>query len=301
MAHNNKTVIILAGPTAVGKTAVAIDIANYFSTEIISADSRQCYKELHIGVARPSEKELAAVKHYFIASHSIHDTLNAVRFENYALQKAAHIFERHDVAVMVGGTGLYIKAFTEGLDEMAEVPASVRQEVIAAYNQKGMEWLQQEVLQADPAFYKTAEVHNPHRLLRALEVWKATGRSILSFRKAVKAQRPFKVIKIALNLPKEELHKNITGRVDKMFAEGLAAEVQGLLPYRHLNALQTVGYKEMFAHFNGHITLAEATDLIKTATRQYAKRQLTWFKKDESFLWQLPHAEAVLKLLQTEV
>ena len=191
MAAKNKTVIIIAGPTAVGKTAVAIDVARHFGTEIISADSRQCYRELKIGVARPSEEELAQVKHYFIASHSIHKKVNAVTFENYALEKTAQIFEKHDVAVMVGGTGLYIKAFTDGMDEIPQVSEAIHHEVIQAYISNGLEWLQQQVQENDSQFFETGEIQNPQRLMRALEVWKATGRSIISFRKGEKAQRDF--------------------------------------------------------------------------------------------------------------
>ncbi len=294
MAAKNKTVIIIAGPTAAGKTAVAIDVARHFGTEIISADSRQCYRELKIGVARPSEEELAQVKHYFIASHSIHKKVNAVTFENYALEKTAQIFEKHDVAVMVGGTGLYIKAFTDGMDEIPEVPEAIHHEVIQAYINNGLEWLQQQVQENDPQFFETGEIQNPQRLMRALEVWKATGRSIVSFRKGEKVQRDFKIKKIALELPRPELHLHINNRVDKMIEHGLAEEVRSLIPYQHLNALQTVGYKELFGYFSGETTLPEAIELIKKNTRQYAKRQMTWFKKDKEFVWCPPHSSTVL-------
>lgn len=297
MAARNKTVIIIAGPTAVGKTAVAIDVARHFGTEIISADSRQCYRELEIGVARPSEEELAQAKHYFIASHSIHKKVNAVTFENYGLEKTAQIFEKHEVAVMVGGTGLYIKAFTDGMDEIPEVPEAIHHEVIQAYINNGLEWLQQQVQENDPQFFETGEIQNPQRLMRALEVWKATGRSILSFRKGEKAQRDFIIKKVALELPKPELHLRINSRVDKMIEHGLAEEVRSLIPYQHLNALQTVGYKELFAYFNKETTLPEAIELIKKNTRQYAKRQMTWFKKDKEFVWCPPHSATVLSHL----
>jgi tRNA dimethylallyltransferase len=297
MAAKNKTAIIIAGPTAVGKTSVAIDVARHFKTEIISADSRQCYKELAIGVARPSEKELQQVNHYFIASHSIHQKVNAVTFENYALEKAAQVFEKQDVVVMAGGTGLYIKAFTDGMDEIPEVPQAIHEELISAYKKNGLEWLQHQVQQSDPLFYKEGEIQNPQRLMRALEVYKATGRSILSFRKGEKPQRGFKVKKIALELPKEQLNHNINNRVDQMIEHGLIEEVRSLLPYQHLNALQTVGYKELFDHFNGEITLAEAIELIKKNTRHYAKRQMTWFRKDKEFVWSSPNSSTVLSHL----
>lgn len=293
----SKTIIIIAGATAVGKTSVAIDVAKHFDTEIISADSRQCYKELNIGVARPSPEELATVPHYFIASHSIHQKVTAATFEAYALEKAAHIFLHNNVAVMVGGTGLYIKAFTEGMDEIPEVPAHLHDQIILEYQQNGLSWLQQQVQLNDPEFYKIGEIQNPQRLMRALEVYKATGRSIISFRKGQKAKRDFNVLKFGLELPKELLHRNINTRVDKMMEHGLLQEVQSLIPYQHLNALQTVGYKELFEHFNGQVTINEAIEQIKTNTRQYAKRQMTWFKKDKEFVWTTPDAKNIISLI----
>jgi tRNA dimethylallyltransferase len=281
----NKTVIIVGGPTAAGKTSVAIELAEKFETEIISADSRQCFKELNIGVARPSERELQAAKHYFIASHSIHDLVNAGNFEQYALKKVNEIFGTHNVAIMVGGTGLYIKAFCEGMDEMPGVPAEVRRSIMMNYEKNGLEWLQRETQKKDPVFYQTGEIQNPQRLMRALEVAEATGQSILEFRKGRAVQRDFNIVKIGLELPKEELHRNINTRVDKMIEAGLVAEVKRLLPYKHLNALQTVGYAEIFDYLDGKTSLKDAIELIKTNTRQYAKRQVTWFKKDKDINW----------------
>ncbi|MGZ8538691.1 MAG: tRNA (adenosine(37)-N6)-dimethylallyltransferase MiaA, partial [Flavisolibacter sp.] len=196
-----KKVIIIAGPTAVGKTSVAIDIAKHFQTEIISADSRQCYKELNIGVARPSDEELATVKHHFIASHSIHEKLTAAFFEQFALQKTEEIFQKNDVVVMVGGTGLYIKAFCEGMDEIPVVADNIHEEVIIAYKENGIIWLQDELKNSDPEFYQIGEMENPQRMMRALEVFRATGRSILDFRKGKKAKRDFTIEKIALHIP----------------------------------------------------------------------------------------------------
>ena len=289
-----KTVIIIAGPTAVGKTAVAVELARTLQTEIISADSRQCYRELKIGVARPSEEELQLVPHHFIASHSIHEKLDAAVFENYALQKAAQIFQHHDYAVMVGGTGLYIRAFCEGMDAIPSIPEAIRNEISQAYAQQGLAWLQQQVQQLDPQFYREGEIQNPRRLMRALEVFKASGKSILSFRKGVAAERPFQIIKFALNIPREQLHRHINKRVEGMMEAGLLAEVESLVPYQHLNALQTVGYKELFDYLNGQCTLADAVADIKTNTRQYAKRQLTWFRKDTSYTWISPETEHIL-------
>lgn len=281
----NKSVIIVLGPTATGKTSIAIELARQFETEIISADSRQCYKELNIGVARPSESELRAVKHYFIATHSIHDNISAGSFEQYALQKLNEIFRVHDVAVMVGGTGLYIKAFCEGMDEMPDVPAEIRKSIMLNYEKNGLQWLQLEIQKKDPAFYKKSEIQNPQRLMRALEVIETTGRSILEFRKGKKEQRDFNIVKIGLEMPKEELHRNINERVDRMIEAGLVEEVKKLSAFRHLNALQTVGYVEILDHLGGKTSLEDAIELIKKNTRQYAKRQVTWFKKDKDIYW----------------
>ena len=291
---NKKTVIIIAGPTAVGKTSVAIKLARHFSTEIISADSRQCYKELNIGVARPSEKELHEVKHHFIASHSIHEKVTAATFEQYALQKAEEIFLKNNVAVMVGGTGLYIKAFCEGMDEIPGVPEEIRNEIVTAYNENGIEWLQKEVKKTDPLFYEQGEIQNPQRMMRALEVFHTTGKSILNFRKKKKIVRPFQIIKFGLEISKEQLHHNINTRVDQMVEHGLVEEARSLIPYQHFNSLQTVGYKELFAYFSGQISLSDAVQLIKRNTRQYAKRQLTWFTKDKDYKWVPPDATVII-------
>lgn len=292
-----KTVVVIAGPTAVGKTSVGIAVAKHFETEIISADSRQCFKELRIGVARPSAEELAQVPHHFIASHSIQQKVTAATFEEYALEKAQQVFLKSDVAVMVGGTGLYLKAFCDGMDEIPEVPEAIHQEVIASYQQWGLSWLQEEIKEQDPRFWQEGEIQNPQRMMRALEVVRATGRSILDFRKGKKKQRDFSVIKLAMDLPKEQLHRNINHRVDQMMEEGLVEEVRSLLPYKHLNALQTVGYKEIFSYFEGSSTVQQATDAIKQNTRQYAKRQLTWFRKDGEYHWLSPVHETVIPFL----
>lgn len=284
----NKTVIIIAGPTAVGKTAVAIELAKYFKTEIISADSRQCFKEMKIGVARPSESELKSVQHHFIASHSIHEEVNAAGFEQYALEKTNELFQKYDVVIMVGGTGLYIKVFCEGMDDMPPVKSEVRSTISTKYKEEGLEWLQKEVQQKDPEFFKKGEIQNPQRLMRALEVVESTGASILNFRKGVKAKRDFNILKIALTIPKEELHNRINARVDQMMKNGLLEEVKSLITQKHINALQTVGYKELFSCLENEISLEEAVEQIKKNTRQYAKRQMTWFKKDKDFVWFSP-------------
>ena len=291
----NKTVIVIVGPTAVGKTTVAIEIAKHFHTEIISADSRQCFKELNIGVARPSEKELQEVKHHFIASHSIHDEVNAASFEKYALEKTNELFQQHDVLVMVGGTGLYIKAFCEGLDEIPGIEIGIRNTIVTDYNNNGIQWLQEQIKKHDPDYSIQGEMQNPQRIMRALEVKLSTGQSILEFRKNKKAKRDFNIIKIGLELPKEELHRNINARVEKMIEVGLVDEVKKLISYKELNALQTVGYSEIFDHLDGKVLLTEAIERVKINTRQYAKRQMTWFRKDKEISWFHPDEQEKIK------
>ncbi len=282
---SRKTVIVVCGPTAVGKTAVAITLAKHFHAEIISADSRQCFKELNIGVARPSEEELKEIPHHFIASHSVREDINAAYFEHFALKKVNDLFETHDTVIMVGGTGLYIKAFCEGLDEIPLIDESVRKRIVDAYEKNGLKWLQKEINQKDPAFYSVGEIQNPQRMMRALEVIESTGRSILEYRKNKKSEREFRITKIGLELPKEELHQNINARVDKMINDGLVEEVKSLRGYQDVNALQTVGYSEIFGHLDGTVSLETAIEEIKKNTRQYAKRQMTWFRKDKEINW----------------
>ena len=280
-----KTVIIIAGPTAAGKTAKAIEVAQHFDTAVISADSRQCYREISIGTAKPSPQELQAVPHYFINSHSIKEEVNAGLYERLALDYAAEVWKDRDVVVMCGGTGLYIKAFCEGIDNIPAAPAEVRSAIQDRYEKEGLAWLQQEVQEKDPAFYAIAEIQNPQRLMRALEVQYTTGQSITSFRTGNTAQRDFNIIKTAITLPKEQLHANIVRRVHQMVADGLLEEVRAVLPYRNHNALQTVGYKEVFDYLDGQLSWDEAVEQIIIHTRQYAKRQLTWFRKDKDFKW----------------
>lgn len=232
-----------------------------------------------IGVAKPNEQELAAVKHYFINSHSIQEEVTAATYEQYALSAANEIFKDNDIAIVVGGTGLYIKAFCEGLDAIPAIDPLIRQAIINDYELKGLEWLQQQVKEYDPVYYKDGEVLNPQRLMRALEVKQSTGESIRTFQQGTKANRDFAIIKIGLELPKEQLHAQIDQRVDEMMRQGQLEEVKLLYPYRKLTALQTVGYKELFSFIDEEQTLVSSVDLIKKNTRHYAKRQVTWFKK----------------------
>lgn len=294
-----KTLILVAGPTAVGKTAMAIRAAKHFNTSIISADSRQCYKEMNIGVARPSVEELSEVPHYFIASHSILQELTAADFEQYALEKVKDLFRTHDKVVMVGGTGLYIRAFCEGLDAIPEIPVAIRERIRTDYSTKGITWLQETLRAQDPLFATEGEMQNPQRMMRALEVVEATGKSIIDYRTNDRPARDFRIIKTALRLPREILIERINQRVDQMMEAGLEAEVRALIPYRHLNALQTVGYQELFEYFDGNCGLAEAVERIKINTRQYAKRQMTWFSRDADIQWFAPD-EADLLLKYTE-
>lgn len=279
-----KKLIIIAGPTASGKTDIAIAAAKHFNTEIISADSRQCYKEMNIGTAKPSAAQLAEVPHHFINSHSITEALSAADFERYALPVAERIFEHNDTVIMCGGTGLYIKAFCEGLDDIPGTDPEIKKMIAAEYREKGMEWLQEETRKKDPLFWETGEIQNPHRLIRALEVITGTGKSITEMRQGIKKQRDFNIVKLALDVPRELLYERINHRVDAMREAGLTAEAKGLFPYKDLTALQTVGYRELFDFFEGKITEDRAYEFIKQNTRHYAKRQVTWFKK-EGFEW----------------
>jgi len=288
MSKYQNTVIVIAGPTASGKTALAIKLAQLLNTVIISADSRQCFRELNIGVAKPSVEELNTVKHYFISSHSIHDKVTAQVFEEYAVNITNEIFKQNRFIVMAGGTGLYIKAFCEGLDLIPEVDASIRKKVSNEYAAYGMQWLQQQVQQHDYKFWQIAEQQNPRRLMRALEVKLSTGRSILQFRKGTQKVRSFNIIKFGIDISKDELYNNIDTRTNNMINAGLVEEVSSLFSYRNINALQTVGYKEIFEYMGGHDSLNLTIEKIKRNTRQYAKRQLTWFKKDHHIKWVNP-------------
>jgi len=287
-----KECIIVVGPTAAGKTAEAIKIATALKTEIISADSRQCYKEMKIGVARPSDAELSAVRHHFIANHSIHENITAASFEKEALACLDEIFQDHDQAVVCGGTGLYIKALAEGLDDIPEVPIALRNEVIALHQIKGLEGLRDALLSLDPKFAIHGDIHNPNRMMRALEVMMHTGFPIAHFQKGIAqkqleeeqpyrsvGKRHFKIRYQYIQMPREELYSNINNRVDKMMSAGLEDEARTLFEYKDLSALQTVGYKELFDFFEGKYSREEAVEKIKQHTRNYAKRQITWFNR----------------------
>jgi tRNA dimethylallyltransferase len=285
----NPTVYIVVGPTAVGKTKYAIALAQKLKTEIISADARQCYQELNIGVARPSQTELDIVPHHFIASHSIHETLNAGVFEQYALEKTDTILAQYGSVVMVGGTGLYIKAFVEGMDAIPAIDPIIRGQIQMDFAAKGLGWLQQQIQKLDPKYWASAglgEQQNTQRLSRALEVVMGTGQSILDFQHQQKKIRPFAIQKIGLEMPREKLYERINQRVIQMVEMGLEAEAMALLPQYHLNALQTVGYQEWLPYFKGEQSITQVIKSIQQTTRHYAKRQMTWFKKDATIHWE---------------
>ncbi|MCX6289399.1 MAG: tRNA (adenosine(37)-N6)-dimethylallyltransferase MiaA [Bacteroidetes bacterium] len=294
---SNNTVYIIVGPTAVGKTSFAISLAQHLKTEIISADARQCYAELNIGVARPSLDELSQVPHHFIASHSVNETVNAQVFENYALSKANELFKTHHSVVMVGGTGLYIKAFCEGLDLIPAIDPAIREDIIKQYEKLGLRWLQKEVSVKDPMYWAKGEQQNPQRLMRALEVMLGTGASIVSFQIKNKITRPFNIVKVGLELTREQLYERINQRVISMVENGLETEVRNLLPQNHLNALQTVGYSEWVPYFEGSLSKDKVIENIQQNTRHYAKRQMTWFKKDPDITWYSPNEVTVAKIV----
>ena len=278
----NKSVIIVAGPTAVGKTAEAIRLAKSYDTEIISADSRQCYKELNIGVARPTPFELAEVKHHFIGNHSIHENITAGSFAREASIYIEEILKTRDTAVVCGGTGLYIKALVDGLDEIPPIPIEIRNEVIQLFETKGIEALRKGLLEIDPAFQQHGDINNPNRMMRAMEVVLHTGMPIYQFQINAECRGISSKYKIKYNiisLPREILYQRINERVDKMMDEGLEEEAKTVYPFKELTALQTVGYKELFDYFDGILTREEAVEKIKQHTRNYAKRQITWFKR----------------------
>ena len=296
-----KTCIIIAGPTAVGKTEVALNLARSFNTRIISADSRQCFTELSIGVAKPAASELEEVFHYFINTHSIHENISAATFEKYALASADEIFLDNDLTIMVGGTGLYINAFCHGLDPIPNIEKNIREEIMAAYEIQGIQWLQEKIMKEDPDFHASGEIHNPQRMMRALEVIRSTGKSIQAFRNTQKKERPFDIIKIGLELPRNDLYQRINKRVDIMIQSGLENEARSLLPFRNLNALQTVGYRELFSYFDAEMTRPQAINLIKQHTRNYAKRQMTWFKKDNEIVWLPPDSSLVFRYISQKL
>jgi len=285
LLRKNKTLLIVAGPTAVGQTDLCINLAKKFNTNIISADSRQSYNEINIGTAKPSKTQLAEVPHYFIDSLSIHQDYDGGKFEMDALQLLDRLFLHLDLVIMTGGSGLYLDAVIKGFDAMPAVDPSVRAALNETYEKEGLVTLQKKLLDVDPAYYQKVDLNNPQRLIRALEVYLSSGKPYSSFRKQQVTPRPFNTIKIALDRDREELYRRIDQRMDEMIAEGLFDEATALYPHRSHNALQTVGYKEIFGYLDGKYDKEEAVRLLKRNSRRYAKRQMTWFRKDESYQW----------------
>lgn len=281
----DKTLIVIAGPTASGKTAAAIQLAQHYHTVIVSADSRQFFREMSIGTAKPTEEELAAAPHYFINSHSITEPFSVGDFERECMQLLDELFKKHDVVILVGGSGLYIKAITEGFDELPTADPDIRDRLNTELAANGIAALQERLKQVDPTYYTEVDINNPQRVIRALEVYEATGNPISSYRKSIVNKRPFHIIKFGLDMPRAKLYNRINQRVDMMVNDGLVEEVAALTPYRHYNALNTVGYSELFEYFDGKTDMDTAIAAIKQNTRRFAKRQLTWFRKDKELIW----------------
>lgn len=294
----NKNLIVITGPTAIGKTSLAIFLAQQLKTEIISFDSRQFYRELSIGTAVPSSEELAMIPHHFIQNLSILDEYSVGDFERDALVKINELFQKYNDLILVGGSGLYEKAVTEGLDQFPEIDKTIRQKLIDEFNENGLEVLQNELKAVDPIYFEQVDINNPVRIIRALEIYRGTGKPFSSFRKNNFTVRNFNVLKIVLELPREEIYNRINKRVDMMMENGLLDEVKFLYKFKHLNSLQTVGYKELFDYLDGKIDLSFAIDEIKKNTRRYAKRQLTWYRKDERTKWFSPfEKEKILEFI----
>ena len=280
-----KTLVVIAGPTASGKTAFSIALAKALDTVIISADSRQFYKEMSIGTAAPTPDELSQVKHYNVHNISIEDKYDVAEYEKNVLNLLNALFKEHDSVILTGGSGLFIDAVCNGIDEMPDITAETRGKVENLYREGGLRALQNVVKQLDPEYFSIVDQQNPRRLQRALEVCLQTGKTFTSFRQRQAAPREFNIIKFALLWDRETLNQRIDLRVDLMMEQGLLEEARNLYPMRHLNALNTVGYKELFAYFDGDCTLKEAVEQIKIHTHQYAKRQMTWLHKDDSYIW----------------
>lgn len=283
--YSNKTVIIICGPTAVGKTAVSIALAKALNTQIINADSRQIYNQLNIGVAKPSALELASVKHHLIGTHDINELYGAGDFEKEALSLSFELFQNHETIVMCGGTGMYIRAFCDGLDDLPRADESYRIELKAQFDLHGITYLQNELVKRDPDAEKMIDFKNPQRLMRALEIMKVGGVLYSKVLAGKKEKRPFKILKIGLTMDREQLYSRINSRVDEMMKQGLLNEVNQLEQFKNINALKTVGYNELFDYLEGKYTLDEAVSKIKQHTRNYAKRQMTWYRSDEEITW----------------
>ena len=294
--------ILVVGPTAVGKTDLCLKLAKKFQTEILSCDSRQFYREMNRGTAKPSADELAEAPHHFINNLSITDAYDVRKYEEEALDLLGKLFQKHRVVILTGGTGLFADVVVNGMDAIPEVAPEIREEIIQEYQSKGLTWLQVAVQEVDPEFYAQVDRANPQRLMRALEIWRGTGLKFSSFRTKNKVKRPFEVIKIGLDRPREELYRRIDSRMEQMLAKGLFAEAEGLFEKRGLNALQTLGYTEIFDFLEGKYDKEELIRLLKRNSRRYAKRQLTWFRRDPLIHWFHPSEEQeILAFLANQI
>ena len=299
---NNKTLVIVLGPTAVGKTDLTIELANKFETSIISCDSRQFYKELKIGVATPTAEQLAKAKHHFIGNISIYDYYNVSKFEVEVLEKLNELFAETDVVFMTGGSGLYIDAVKNGIDDLPDIDENLRKSLIQKLETEGIESLRFDLKRLDPEYYKIVDLRNTNRVLRAVEVCLATGKPYSSLRTKNKKTRDFNILTIGLNIEREKLYERIDQRVDIMLDMGLEQEVNNLLPFKHLNALNTVGYKELFDFFKQKHSFEEAIRLIKRNSRHYAKRQLSWFGRSEDIFWfSTSDIEKITKFIESKI
>ncbi|GAB3558986.1 tRNA (adenosine(37)-N6)-dimethylallyltransferase MiaA [Spirosoma fluminis] len=296
-----KTLVIIAGPTAVGKTALCVRLASLLQTDVVSADSRQLYRELSIGTAKPSPDEMNGVRHHFIDSHTITDPINAGRYERECLAVLDELFQVKNTVILSGGTGLYINAVCVGLDDLPPVDPALRDELFRRLHEQGLEALQQQLRQLDPQYAQTADLQNPVRVTRALEICLSSGQPYSSFRRQQPAERPFRTVLIALERPRDELYARIDARMDAMLAAGLVEEVQSLLPYRHLPALHTVGYQEVFPFLDGVYDDEEMVRLLKRNSRRYAKRQLTWFRNQGAYTWFHPDDDGLIDWIYNRI
>lgn len=290
----SRNLIVIVGPTAIGKTSLAIELAKHYQTAIISADSRQFFREMSIGTAKPSSEELAAAPHHFINSHSITQLFSTGDFEVQALALMEELFAKHDTLIMVGGSGLYINAVCNGLDDMPDIDLNIREQLNRQFANEGIEPIKKQLAELDPEYFAKVDQSNPQRMIRGLEVVLSTGKKLSSFHTSNKKERPFNILKIGLNTDREKLYAQINYRVDVMIANGLVEEVKSLEPYKELNALKTVGYAEIFDYLDGKTDLPTAIDKIKQNTRRFAKRQLTWFKRDTETVWFEPEQTAAI-------
>lgn len=285
MEQCSKTLVLILGPTGVGKTELSLRVAEHYGCPILNCDSRQVFKSIPIGTAAPTKDELSRVKHYFIATRALEEDYNAGQYERDALRVLEDLFRTHEVVVMTGGSMLYADAVCYGLDELPAVPAAIRRSVQESYEKHGLNWLQAEVQRLDPNYWEEVDQQNPARLAHCVELSLTTGKPYSSLRTNTRVQRPFRIVKVALERPREELYDRINRRVLQMIEDGLVEEARSVYPKRHLNSLQTVGYRELFACFDGEYDLNRAIELIQQNTRHYAKRQMTWFRRDQDIHW----------------